>query len=272
LHPDSLVHKVAIKPDSEFHGWLEQELGRRFDVACCATLEQFRKEQQAMTRSGQIKASGQRHEKDDRHRLDDRGRYVLGWSNGAKIAALNAQHIGIERQIQGVAERIGKLQSEDKSLGTLKTLLVRLEAFNNFDDLNWQSLAQQIAQLASELRQLEATSNVLKTLNEHLSQLELSMTEVEQKLNDQRLEKSKNELKQNQARQQLEDCQALMADIGEEGAASLSAHIDPLRQQALGEHQLTVESCDNRQQELREWLQKKSILKIVASRLWKDGS
>lgn len=252
LHPDSLVHKVAIKPDSEFYAWLEQELGRRFDVACCATLEQFRKEQQAMTRSGQIKASGQRHEKDDRYRLDDRSRYVLGWSNEAKIAALNAQRLEIERQIQEVAECISKLQNEYKSLGARKTLLVRLEAFNNFDDLNWQPLAQHIAQLDSELRQLEATSNVLKTLNEQLSLLELSMAEIEQKLNNQRSEQSKNELKQNQARQQLGECQALIAE-GEE-VAILFADIEPLRQQASGEHQLTVESCDNRQQELREWL------------------
>ena len=168
LHPDSLVHKVAIKPDSEFYAWLEQEMGRRFDVACCDTLEQFRKEQQAITRSGQIKASGQRHEKDDRHRLDDRSRYVLGWSNEAKIAVLTAQRTEIERQIQGVAERISKFQNEQKSLGERKTLLVRLDAFNNFDDLNWQPLAQQIAQLEGELRQLEAASNVLKTLNEQL--------------------------------------------------------------------------------------------------------
>ena len=120
LHPDSLVHKVAIKPDSEFYAWLEQEMGRRFDVACCDTLEQFRKEQQAMTRSGQIKGSGQRHEKDDRHRLDDRSRYVLGWSNEAKIAVLTAQRIEIERQIQEVADCISKFQSEKEGLGIEK--------------------------------------------------------------------------------------------------------------------------------------------------------
>ena len=83
------------------------------------------------------------------------------------------------------------------------------------------------------------------------------MKGVEEKLVNQRSEKSKNELKQNQARQQLEDCQALIADAEGEGAATLFAHIETLRQQALGEHQLTVESCDNRQQELREWLQNK---------------
>ncbi len=47
LHPDSLVHKLAIKPDSQLYGWLEAEVARRFDVACCNTLDQFRRERRA---------------------------------------------------------------------------------------------------------------------------------------------------------------------------------------------------------------------------------
>jgi uncharacterized protein YPO0396 len=91
LHRDSLVRKLSIKPDSPYYDWLERELAQRFDVACCATQEQFRRELRAITRAGQIKAPGERHEKDDRHRLDDRSRYVLGWSNAAKIARPRSQ-------------------------------------------------------------------------------------------------------------------------------------------------------------------------------------
>ena len=88
LHPDSLVRKLQVKPDSPFYDWLEREVAHRFDLACCLSQEQFRRETRAITRAGQIKAPGERHEKDDRHRLDDRRRYVLGWSNAEKIAAL----------------------------------------------------------------------------------------------------------------------------------------------------------------------------------------
>lgn len=122
-------------------------MGKRFDVACCESLEQFRKEQQAITRAGQIKAGGIRHEKDDRHRLDDRGRYILGWSNHGKIAVLRQQSAVIERDLQLIAERIVGLQNEQSRLSDTKTLLIRLESFNDFDDLNWQPLATQIAQL-----------------------------------------------------------------------------------------------------------------------------
>ncbi len=88
LHPDSIVRKLQIRPDSPFYDWMERELAHRFDVACCATSEQFRRESRAITLAGQMKMPGERHEKDDRHRIDDRSRFILGWSNEAKIADL----------------------------------------------------------------------------------------------------------------------------------------------------------------------------------------
>ena len=91
LHPDSLVRKLQIKPDSPLYGWIEREVAHRFDLACCRSQEQFRRETRAITRAGQIKAPGERHEKDDRHRLEDRRRYVLGWRNDEKIAALEKE-------------------------------------------------------------------------------------------------------------------------------------------------------------------------------------
>jgi uncharacterized protein YPO0396 len=63
LHPQSLVRKLVIKPDSPHYEWLEQELRQRFDVACCDTGEQFRREARAITRAGQIKDPSGRHEK-----------------------------------------------------------------------------------------------------------------------------------------------------------------------------------------------------------------
>src|SRR3569833_4698530 len=77
LHRDSLIRKLAIKPDSPHYDWLEREHAHRFDVACCATQEQFRRATRAITRAGQIKDPRGRHEKDDRQAIAGRGRYVL---------------------------------------------------------------------------------------------------------------------------------------------------------------------------------------------------
>ncbi len=108
LHPDTVVRKLQIRPDSPFFDWMERELAYRFDVACCATPEQFRRETRAITLAGQMKMPGERHEKDDRHRIDDRSRFILGWSNEAKIATLEREKSEIESQGATVAARIGK--------------------------------------------------------------------------------------------------------------------------------------------------------------------
>lgn len=111
LHADSLVKKLALKPDSPLYDWLEREIAHRFDLACCTSAEQFRRESRAITRAGQIKSAGERHEKDDRSRIDDRRRYVLGWSNSAKIAALAAQLQRVEQQLAEQGSRIASLHN-----------------------------------------------------------------------------------------------------------------------------------------------------------------
>ena len=99
LHPDSLVRRLSVKPDSPHFNWLNRELARRFDVACCVTQEQFRKEPLAITKAGQIKMRGERHEKDDRYRVDDRTRFVLGWENTAKVRTLEMEARAMESRV-----------------------------------------------------------------------------------------------------------------------------------------------------------------------------
>ncbi|MCX2682239.1 hypothetical protein OOZ15_20040, partial [Galbibacter sp. EGI 63066] len=132
LHPESLVRKLAIRPDSDHYAWLEQELGKRFDYACCRDLTQFRREQRALTRHGQLKTGGERHEKDDRHRLDDRTRYVLGWSNEAKIPALEAEAGTLQQRIQASAARVAEVQREQRRLGQRRGDLSHLQGFEEF--------------------------------------------------------------------------------------------------------------------------------------------
>nr|MBA2651270.1 ATP-dependent exonuclease SbcCD, C subunit-like protein [Tatlockia sp.] len=272
--PDSLIHKIQIKPDSEFYSWIEQELLKRFDYRCCDSMEDFRKSPQAITKAGQIKASGQRHEKDDRHRLDDRSRYILGWGNESKIKLLSTKLNHLKQQIQHIAQAISRQQSLQKQGSQQKTQLLRLESFKEFDDLNWQILTVSIAQLKQERQELEASSDVLKSLNNALTRITESIKELEQLLDTQKDTKSKNEERYAHAAQQLLLCEQEPTPSTEVDQQALLDNLDAYREDALGEHTLSVESCENRQQELREWLQKKidgqdRRLKILAERIIK---
>ena len=253
LHRDSLVRKLAIKPDSPYYAWLERELAHRFDVACCATQEQFRRETRAITRAGQIKDPSGRHEKDDRHRIDDRSRYVLGWSNSAKIAALQSRRGQLEIHLGEVGSQIGRIDEERKGLQSRLDALTRLEEFTAFEELDWASVTTAIAALDDERRALESASDVLKQLNERLRELQRNLKDAENALQATRDKRAKAEQRRADA-QELQQQTAALLD-GTVLDAALSATLDTMRAEALGEHQLTVESCDNREQDVRAWLQ-----------------
>ena len=255
LHRDSLVRKLAIKPDTPHYDWLERELAHRFDVACCATQEQFRRETRAITHAGQIKDPSGRHEKDDRHRIDDRSRYVLGWSNSAKIGALEAKQRQLETRLCELGSLIGDIGKDRKDLASRLDALTRLEEFNVFDELDWASLATEIAALSDERNRLESASDVLKQLNERLRELQNQQKDTETDLQGVRDKRARLEQRRADAQELHQQTEFMLQDavIDE----SLSSKLEAMRAEALGEHQLTVESCDNREQDVRKWLQEK---------------
>ncbi|WP_413894930.1 ATP-binding protein [Rhodoferax sp.] len=268
LHPDSLVRKVAIKPDSPFYGWLEREVAHRFDVACCATQEQFRRETKAITRAGQIKAAGERHEKDDRYRLDDRARYVLGWSNAAKLAALQAKARVLEARLGQDAQRIGVLQAEQGTITTRLSTLSKLVEYRDHRELDWQAVAQEVALLEDERAKLHSASDVLQALTQRLSLLEAEQTKTEEQLAAQRDRRAKTEQKISDTQALRCQTESLLAPPSADGAAladgatraareeAWGTRLRALQEQAIGAQALTIESCDHRERELRDWLQK----------------
>ena len=251
LHPDSLLRKLAIKPDSAFYPWLERELGHRFDYACCATQEQFRRETRALTRNGQTKAPGERHEKDDRHRLDDRSRYVLGWSNAAKIAALEAHKHKLELQLGKIAQDIARAQRDQARLRTRREALAGLQEFEDFRELDWPACATAIARLQDERKRLESTSNALQELSAQLARVQGELRAVEQALSSLDKELGSVESKTEDASVLRSVTAALLAAIADDTRKQL----DALHAEALGDHQLTVQSCEGRESKLRETIQ-----------------
>lgn len=251
LHPDSLVRKLSIKPDSPCYDWLERELARRFDYACCASPEQFRRETRALTRAGQIKAPGERHEKDDRHRLDDRSRYVLGWSNAAKIAALEAQQRSLELRLGELGAELGQAEAEQKTLRRQLEALAALEAFGEFREIDWQTCSAAVGRLQEEKARLERASDALRALTEQLSAAQAALAQSEQALSRLEGELGGAGAKREAAEAVREQTLALREEL----APALRERLEALRTEVLGEHQLSVESCDNRERELRDALQ-----------------
>ncbi len=255
LHPDSLVRKLAIKPDTGFYDWLEVELARRFDYACCVTGEQFRREAKAVTRAGQVKSRGDRHEKDDRHRLEDRARYVLGWSNAEKIAVLENDRRQLEERLGELGRSIAEIQSEQARLGERQVVLAKLDEYQDFRELDWRAMAAEVARLEDEKRLLENASDVLRQLKAQLNTVSEQLADTDRQLESHRAERAKTEQKREDAEALRTQTQALLDESAAADQQARFATLEDLRPQALGEHQLSVESCDNRERDMREWLQ-----------------
>ena len=248
LHARSLVRKLSIRPDSPFYAWLDADLARRFDYACCDTIDSFRREEIALTRAGQIKSRGERHEKDDRHRLDDRTRYVLGWSNEPKIAALEEEARSLEARIAACGAKLAKLQGLQTELDRRLATLTRLSVFESFRDLDWKPLAIEIDALEAEKRQLEDGSDVLRTLQGQLVAVEKAIAETKVELAKANEDKARLSERAEIAHRLLDECRTLVAASNKETNALYFPRLEGMLSD--GDRRLTVESCDSRE---REW-------------------
>ncbi len=257
LHPLSLVHKVAIKPDSGFFAWVEGELARRFDVACCEDLASFRREKKAISRNGQIKSGGERHEKDDRHPINDRSRYILGWSNEDKIAVLQANAQQLESTLADLGALIAQHSNTRGKLRLTLDAVSKLGEYRDFQDLDWRPLAMAIERLKDEKQQLETASNVLQALSGQLQVLEREIQETVGQLEQAKDKRAKTEQKKEDAGRQYDTIRDYLASDESRAGEAYFEQLEQLRSLALGEHRLTIESCDNHEQELRKWLQER---------------
>jgi uncharacterized protein YPO0396 len=181
---------------------------------------------------------------------------VLGWSNADKLRALLDQRDRLEAHLATLGQRIGEIQQSRQQLQGRLDALARLEEFTRYADIDWQTPARGIQMLAEERERLESASNTLQELGRQLKAARERLADTETKLNEaigKRGEiKSKLEAAQDLRDQARAACDAMpLAEVQ-------IARLEGWRSDALGaHHQLSVESCDNREQELRKWLQER---------------
>jgi uncharacterized protein YPO0396 len=255
LQPASLVRKLSIRPEVAAYSWLERNLAERFDYVCCTDLDEFRREQKAITRAGQIKAGGERHEKDDRHAIDDRARFVLGWSNEAKIAALEQQSTALAARVQGLCAEKFESQQRNKDLRERVGRLHGLANYRDFRDLDWRPITLAIQRAEEERRALEEGSDVLRGLQAQLVSVDQDLERTEQELTATQRQQATDEDKRSVADGALREAQELLAATPETVQTHYFPRLQSMRVEALGKHALTVESCDNRRSDMGEWLQ-----------------
>ncbi len=151
---------------------------------------------------------------------------------------------------------ISKYNQQEKQIKEILNAISKLEEYRDFQELNWQPLARRIADMQDELQQLESASDLLQSLTKKLKTQAQQLTEILALLDQAKAERAKTEQKIDDARQLHQDTTALIAEHDVESHRQYYANLEE-QQLALAQHALSIESCDNRQQAMRKWLQEK---------------
>jgi uncharacterized protein YPO0396 len=241
--PGTLATKLDVK-DSPFADWVARELDRRADHECVGSMQEFRRAVKAITKAGQIKEKGGRHEKDDRSRIDDRSRYVLGWSNEAKIQALLRRAQDLAAQISANAAREKEHKAALDAAVDRGQVLAGLDQTRDFAEIDWWSEVNRAERLKAEKRELEAASTELRRLGEELERVtaDLKVIEGELRETDKRIGAADGRLEA--AEKVLAEARELL-DHG--GCAAARALFDPIAELLAGEGQsrpTAASACD----------------------------
>ncbi|MDY6872212.1 MAG: ATP-binding protein [Actinomycetota bacterium] len=185
-------HRVRLQPTAQdglllaecidvregpFDEYLRNELMKRADFRCAATLDEFRSQRRAVTREGQVR-SGDRHEKDDRHRVDDPRRWVLGWVNERKIAALRTELADLEQEHQEANAAAAALGEQREVLQHRLDAFLRVEGFRSWGDLDVDEAESRAKDHDAERFRLQAGSSRLEEITRALERNAAEATAV----------------------------------------------------------------------------------------------
>ncbi|WP_242467204.1 DUF2220 domain-containing protein [Ectothiorhodospira shaposhnikovii] len=156
--------------------------------------------------------------------------------------------------MQALGDRIGGWEQARKTCEARRDLIVELSHFRDFHDIDWRPLSTEMAALEAEYAQLARDSDMLRALETQLRELEQVMEDTDKALGEAQRECSQAQLRQEQAQAQRDECATLLDATPREARDAYFPRLETMRDEALGEHTLSVESCDNREREMREWL------------------
>lgn len=171
---NSLVNKIEFKPKNPYTPWLEDVITNQYNYACVNDLLEFNLyDERAITKEGLIKFGRGKHEKDDRIHISKKENYVLGWDNKEKIANLKRDLISIQELQLLNKKELTTNENLIKQLGTLRDDCFSLFSnYTKYDDIDWQTYANQIQEKEDSKKKLEATNNRVKALQEQLTKVQ----------------------------------------------------------------------------------------------------
>ena len=167
--PDSILHKLEVKPGHPFGPWVRRELADRFDFLCVSSPAELAKGEKRITAQGQIRHARRRTVKDDSVDLHDRQNWVLGFDNREKLARLRELVAEAGATLAGT-ERAIKALGEDRQGDLLRTREADAVARTEWRDIDVVTLAAAIGKQERDLAALRQGNPQLDQIEGQLSE------------------------------------------------------------------------------------------------------
>jgi uncharacterized protein YPO0396 len=182
LSTERVPGRLEFRTDHPLHSWVANELVRRFNHRCCASIAELEMTDRGLTRQGLIR-EGTRHVKDDVRTVDDLSSRILGWSTDRKIAALKQQIADADRQAESAAREAAEATREATAARNRASAARELMAIADFSEIDPQGWSKELLRLRTEQETLERSSDTLRALRERLRDLDETIRAHESELN-----------------------------------------------------------------------------------------
>lgn len=267
LSNDRVPGRLEFRTDHPLHLWVANELVRRFNHRCCASIVELEGVDRGLTREGLIR-EGTRHVKDDGRPVDDHTARILGWSTDRKIAALRHQIREAEQRAlaeANAAADAGRSASAARERASAARELLGISDFIEIDPEHWRA---EVMRLRTEQDLLERSSNELRALQERLRSIDAAIQAGEDDLRerDGELGRVRDRLEVCQRRtaereRQLADLSGFDHDGLEAAFADITAGLPPLTlenadQLTHSAHQSLQGRISNEQRRVNEAVEK----------------
>ena len=253
IYDNSLLHKIEIKADSSYSKAVKSMLFDKFNIPCVDSIDEFRRYKRALSINGQIKLNFTKHEKDDRFDINDKRRWVLGWDNFDKLETL-------KEELSSLREKFAIVNSEkeefDKELVNLEKIRDRLRdalKYESFEEIDWYRYSKKIEELEDEKSELLKSSDIIKTLQDRLTKLELNLQEKKRESDKIIRAIGALENKISKRKEELDRADSILQNCTIDD--SMLEQLEELKNSL--ELKINLNSLQSSQREMRENLQKK---------------
>jgi uncharacterized protein YPO0396 len=181
---------------------------------------------------------------------------VLGWSNEGKIRALETQLEYHQAEGDTLLILLAQTEAALKDLDRHQAALLELLRPAEFSVIDWSQIVAQIHHLQEEKRELEQSSDTMRTLNASLEAVTLQLKEANQKLGELQTRMGGRNTERSNAQSDLVDAKNILEQLPVSERTICFVALDKQASEALdGKLPITPKQCSEAETQVRKWLQ-----------------